>query len=426
MAKKTNNNNSNSNKTPVININELNVRPINRVPLDIAKWRAAHKTAEGLAKNRKPLYDIYNDVLVPNGYVSSAIGKRVRAITNTPLIFRNKEGEEVEGMQNIAEKPFMETILREIILTKFWGYSLLELDIAPFKKEGNSKVKLIPREHVKPEFNIVVKNNIDIKGIDYTQPPYSDFTIAIGEDNDLGLLLPVSMFAIYARNGMMNWAEFVENFGIPVKKGLYKDEEGRRVLDEAFKTMGASGSIVAPDGTVVETAFPNSSGNSIVHKEFQQACIDAILIIVLGQTMTTNNGSSLSQAQVHKEVLEGIHIDDRQYVLRILNEKLTNVLYNLGYPVQDGKWAFVDEANLTIKEKIEIAKSVNEVAPVDDDFFYEISGVPKPKDYDKLKKERAAAKSAASFIDNKDNNDNNNLNNSNEKSFLERVSRFFL
>ena len=51
--------------------------------------------------------------------------------------------------------------------------------------------------------------------------------------------------------------------------------------------------------------------------------------LVLGQTMTTEDGSSRSQAEVHERTQEDIFDADGKYVLDVLNYEFTKVLNQL-------------------------------------------------------------------------------------------------
>ncbi|WP_255317799.1 phage portal protein family protein [Capnocytophaga canimorsus] len=49
----------------------------------------------------------------------------------------------------------------------------------------------------------------------------------------------------------------------------------------------------------VETIGTKSTGTVDIHERFADKCDEQMLIAILGQTMTTKDGSSYSQGKVH-------------------------------------------------------------------------------------------------------------------------------
>lgn len=127
-----------------------------------------------------------------------------------------------------------------------------------------------------------------------------------GRDDDLGLLLKVAPYVIYKRGGFGDWAQFVELFGMPIRIGKYNslDDTSRRMLIEAFETAGSAPYMVVPKESEIETTLMSGTTNGALYDDFRKACNEEILITILGQTMTTQSGSSLSQSQVHLAVQE--------------------------------------------------------------------------------------------------------------------------
>ncbi len=379
---------NNSKETGII-VNTINIRPINRQSLDIGKWRTAMIHAEGLTKQRRQLLELYDDAL-NDGHLKSIVEKRIKAITNIELKFYDKNGEENEELSNLTEKPFFETLLKEIINSKFWGYSLLELE-AWDNANAESKTHLIDRRHVKPELGIVVRNSIETTGIPYNEDPYVRFVVRAGEDKDKGLLLQAAQYAIYKRNGISDYAEFCEVFGMPFRHATYSDPENKEIIDNMFEKMGAAGYVATPEGVEINSQYSNVSSGSSLHNDFRKACNDEMSVTILGQTETTNSSASsgYAQSKTHADVLHEIHEDDRQFVLRVLNVELNRVLINFGFKA-DGTWKFVDKENINLKERVEIdIKLKNEgKLPITDDYLYQRYNIPKPENYDQLKKEQ--------------------------------------
>ena len=68
---------------------------------------------------------------------------------------------------------------------------------------------------------------------------------------------------------------------------------------------------------------------------------------------------SLSQSKTHLNVSDEISSDDIAYVLEILNFELLPRLEKRGYSVKNGFFVFPEKDNLTLKDKLAIAKDVD-------------------------------------------------------------------
>jgi phage gp29-like protein len=368
-----------SSNAPAI-INNVTVRPVARGSVDIQKWRNALILAEGEYDQRVLLYDLYEDMVL-DGFLMDAIDKRVNDITNCSLQYVDANGKPADLINEILETTFFEDFLSEVMQSKFWGHSLMELDWgAPGTKTGHTH--LIPRKHVKPRLGIVTREQWGMDGISYRELPN---IIEVGKPNSLGRLLQVSQYVIYKRGGFGDWAEYAETFGTPFRWATYNNDESRKVLESALAQAGTAGYVVAPVDANLQFLNANPSGQGdMLFGRLRQACNEEISITILGNTMTTTEArsSGYAQSKTHAETQEAIHKADRRFVLRILTEKLTPYLERLGYPVNGGYWQYVDEEKLSLSERIAIDMQVATKVPIPNYYWYERYKIPAPTESD--------------------------------------------
>ena len=135
---------------------EILVRPIHRGVNDIGSWRSALRLAD--LGNRTKLYDLFTDLLI-DGYLSDAIDKRIDAVTDADLAF-TIDGKRIDEMDALMDTPEFESLLREIMLSRFWGVSLVEcLFIDGFSFNS------IPRKHIRTKTKEVAIREEDEHGI---------------------------------------------------------------------------------------------------------------------------------------------------------------------------------------------------------------------------------------------------------------------
>lgn len=351
--------------TPVYN--QILIQPVRRGINDIGSWKSALRSADmGL---RWLLYDLYTDILI-DGTVTDAIGKRIEAITDCDINFTvNKK--EVPVMNDLIDTLEFEELLKEIMWSIFLGISVDECSFV-----NGFDFNSIPRKHIRPKEKVILRQQSDTTGISYED---DDMIIQWGDDDDLGLLLKIAPYVIYKRGGFGDWAQFVELFGMPQRIGKYNsmDEQSRRLLIQAFEEAGSAPYLVIPKESEVEQTTLSGSTNGALYNDFRNACNEEILITILGQTMTTKDGASLSQSKVHMEVQEKKHRSDRRFVIRMLNKYLVPLLESRGYPVHGGKFSFVDKKD---EIKVDELKTLSTMFPIPRSYGYEKYGIPEPKE----------------------------------------------
>ena len=76
------------------------------------------------------------------------------------------------------------------------------------------------------------------------------------------------------------------------------------------------------------------SNNSDAYNVFDKMidrCNSEISKLILGQTMTTDDGASRSQAEVHERVLDNVGFSDKQFLYNVNNNQLIPMLNALGF-----------------------------------------------------------------------------------------------
>lgn len=347
---------------------QIIVQPVVRTVHDVAAWRSALRMADN--GNRTKLYDLYSDILL-DGVLADAIDKRIDAVKDADLSF-TIDNKDVDVMYDLMDTVEFEELIGEIMMAKFWGISVDEFD---FDEDRAFRFTSINRKHIRPKLKEIVRQQTDDRGISYAG---DDRVIQWGKDDDLGLLLKVSPLVIYKRGGFGDWAQFVELFGMPLRIGKYSamDEASRRELIRAFETAGSAPYLVIPKETEATQEANAASGNGLLYKEFRQACTEEILITILGQTMTTVDGSSLAQGQVHMAVQEKKHRADRRFVERMLNRYFVPMLIRRGYPVTGGKFRYMDaKRELEVHEIIQLS----DILPIPQSYLHEKYNIPLPE-----------------------------------------------
>jgi phage gp29-like protein len=361
------------------------ITQIQRQQIDIGKWRNALKSAESITNpNRTALYDIYSDIELDT-HLTSVMSKRKAAILKKKIIFE-RDGKEDEAVMAQIESPWFHRFMNDLLDTIGWGHSLFQ-----FYKEGDwIAYDLIPRKHVKPEKGIITKNQSDQDGLLYRDGQFPN-VLEVKYYTALGLLVKAAPWVIYKRNGVGDFAQFAEIFGQPMREGIYDgyDDEARKKLVSDLTAAASSPVFVHAQGTevkIIDTPFKASSVG--IYDKLIEVCNAELSKLILGNTLTTQQGENgaRSLGDVHKEGEEDINITDEQFVSDTLNYDMTDIFANLGINTAGGVFTINEPTSIDLTQRIAVDIQVANKVPVSDDYFYETYGIPKPDNYEELKR----------------------------------------
>ncbi|MBR3648266.1 MAG: DUF935 family protein [Paludibacteraceae bacterium] len=380
---------------PSIIVQEIKLVSPDRNRKDVGNLKQAIERAESVElPNRYKLMDLYHDVVTIDGHLSGLLEKRTKAVTNKRLTFIDASGKKVDEMDKLIKSPKFERLLEIFMERLYFGCAAVEF-IVGAKFDFNE----IDRRHVRPETGEIAISQFDTKGVSVSELP---MVMMLGEPYELGKLLQCSMYALYKRSGFGDFAQFVEIFGQPVRVVKYDaydkktQEDLRKVLDES----GSSLVMMIPKQADFEMLDgKTSNGTGELQERLINCCNQEMSVAILGnsETTTSSKSSGYAQAEVHADQQMEITISDIRYVENLLNgDYMTTLLAGYGYPVNGGRFLFEVEKNLyELQARLNIDTQLANRIPIDDDYFYETYGIPKPDNYDQMKKEQEERRQAA-------------------------------
>ena len=130
-----------------------------------------------------------------------------------------------------------------------------------------------------------------------------------------GLAYLAATMWLLKSTAVRDWWAYGEVFGIPVRVGKYgpnATDEDIQTLVDAISALASDAGCIIPDTMQVEFVQATRGGGQSDALFPAQArwCDEQVSKAVVGQTMTADDGSSLSQAQVHADVRDDLVEDD--------------------------------------------------------------------------------------------------------------------
>ncbi len=280
------------------------------------------------------LIEVFNDALM-DGQLTAVTGNRTLRTTNKEFVINDPDGIlDRQRSKFIKDKKWFRDLVKHAHHSIYFGYSLILITEA--EKADIKKVKLIDRAFVNPSYELWVKEVTHNKGLSYKDFPRELLYADLGEG--IGLLEKAVPYTILKRHSWSSWDEFEELFGIPIRiaKVASQSDAVKQEVAHWLDEMGSAAYGVFPTGTEVDIKENSKSDSFNVFYKKLEALDREIAILVLHQTMTTDNGSSQSQAKVHENTLKEVIKDDEKNILTYLNDSLLPVMRDYGYDIPKG------------------------------------------------------------------------------------------
>jgi phage gp29-like protein len=206
-------------------------------------------------------------------------------------------------------------ITEKMLFSVFYGWGVAEVIWRP----NGARVsfdRIVVRDRARFRFDIDGNLYLWTTGGGWQVMPERKFwTVTTGGDNHdepYGLGLAHSLYwpVFFKRNDIKFWLMFLEKFGMPtamakVPAGMMNDPKSVNQAIQMLQQIATDAGVVVPDNVVVEL-LEASRGGSADYAGMFEAMNASISKIVVGQTMTTDSGSSRAQGEVHERVAQKI------------------------------------------------------------------------------------------------------------------------
>lgn len=350
---------------------------------DIGDWRHAWQLAINVDHpNRQPLYDIYRDVDA-DLHLSGCVDQRKGFVLARSFKLVTTDGKEQQEAAHYFKQEWFRQLLKLALDSVYWGHSLIELGNVVNDGDGcrsYDSVKLIPRKHVIPEYGRIITDLGQdwTTGIEYRRQPFAQWLIEAGQPDNLGKYLKAAIQTIPKKNALAFWDTFAEIFGMPMRiaKTTTRDEKELAKMERMMDSMGASLWGVFQEGTEIEVVESTKGDAFNVYDKRIDRANSELSKLIIGQTMTIEDGSSLSQSQTHLEVLENLIQDDRNMLADIVNNQLIPRMVKHGFPVKGLLFKWDDAVDYTPEQQVAFETMVSDRYEVDPNYFAEKYNMP--------------------------------------------------
>lgn len=301
-----------------------------------------------------PIQQLYKDAMLDN-HLQGAIENRILRVINKEFVLKDTEGNIDRKRSAYIQTKWFRHIVRRAMESEFYGYSLVFINDL---MQPHRSVVDIPRENVIPEKGVLVKNgfNPHDQAIPFREFPNHLIYIQLRPDAT-GTLERIAPLTIFKRHSWAAWDQFEQVFGMPIRiaRTMINTQKHRDDLQMWLETMGTASYAIFDKQTEIELKENQKSDAYNVFFQKVQAINKEISKGVVGQTMTMDDGSSQSQANVHMSIYDEITSSDINNIQDWVTDEFLPVMRFHGFDIPEGYYLSIMEKEvIKPKEKINI------------------------------------------------------------------------
>jgi SPP1 gp7 family putative phage head morphogenesis protein len=356
--------------------NVITERQLFRFNADLGKWRNAILYAESVdSPNRIELIRVFQEVTLDN-HLTSVLNSRTEKVLSHKFLLVDQNGEVNQEATMILQKSWFLKFIKLALDSKWWGYSLIQFDDLEDLSFGVTEI--VPREYVEPKMSIVKQEPSMTSGIRYDQEPVNVWSFFVGSD-DLGILNQIAPVAIWKKNAFGSWAEFVDTFGIPPRIGRtdVRDTKNRQNMLDMLANMGRMAYGVFDHDDKIDLIDPKHGDAWETFDKLIERANSEMSKNITGGTMTADDGSSRSQAEVHERGFDVINRGDLRWVENLMNERfLSWLITNHNFPFEGLTFKYDQTESLSLTDQKDIIKELLPHYHIPADWINDRFGVP--------------------------------------------------
>lgn len=318
---------------------------------EINDWQAArYAFYQAEIPRFYPMQEVYEDIML-DGHLTAVTEDRTLRTTNKDYVFAINGIKDDKLTDLIKDQEWFDVVLEEAHKSIYRGETFIW--ISDFEKGNIKKVETIERGLIVPGQKILLSDINGNTGLDISE--VDDVLLYANFYSNIGMLEKAAVYTILKRHSWGSWDEFEELFGVPIRiaKIASQSETVKNEVAGWLEEMGSAPYGVFPIGTEVDIKENSKTDSFNVFYMKIQALDKELSKLILHQTMTTENGSSKSQGEVHENTLGEVTTSDRKKMLSFLNKRLVPAMRKLGYKIPENA-KIITEKTIVAKDQIEI------------------------------------------------------------------------
>lgn len=259
-------------------------------------------------------WGVYDEIL-HDSQVASCLQQRRNAVVsrNWDVVPGDDEDprsvEAAEALKDMLSAIGWDRITDKMLFAPFYGYQVAELlwDTSGPVWHFDIRVRHARRFRYDDQDRLRLLTRADMLGEILPERNFWVLRAGSSDDDEVygrGLAEWLYWPTVFKRNGLKFWNNFLDKYGAPTAVGKYPagtpDAQIVNLLG-AMQAIATDTGIAIPDRMMIEFLEATRAG-AADYEELVRYCDEAISKIILSQTMTTDDGASRAQGEVHSGV----------------------------------------------------------------------------------------------------------------------------
>lgn len=320
---------------------------------DIAKMRTAQNAFRN-AENPSvwQLYNLY-DYILDDATLTSQIENRIQDTLGSSFTLKQKGGDvDQELTDTFQNSELFNEIITQIINTRFYGYSVIELD---WKQEGQNEAQLaatlLPRQNILPKSGTLLFDYNEEKGVKYRElPEYGTWILEFGKPGEMGLINKAIPYCLFKRFATSCYSELCEIYGIPprVYKTDTQDPQAVARGKQMMRDMGSAAWFIIDTTEEFEWA-KGSTTNGEVYTNLIRLCDNQNSLLISGAIVGQDTvHGSYNKDEAGQKLLSKLILADMAMVEMYMNTRVMPALARIGIIPADYVFAWEVSEDLGI------------------------------------------------------------------------------
>lgn len=324
---------------------------------DIAKMRTAQNAFRN-AENPSvwQLYNLY-DYILDDATLTSQIENRIQDTLGSSFTLKQKGGDvDQELTDTFQNSELFNEIITQIINTRFYGYSVIELD---WKQEGQNEgqneaqlaATLLPRQNILPKSGTLLFDYNEEKGVKYRElPEYGTWILEFGKPGEMGLINKAIPYCLFKRFATSCYSELCEIYGIPprVYKTDTQDPQAVARGKQMMRDMGSAAWFIIDTTEEFEWA-KGSTTNGEVYTNLIRLCDNQNSLLISGAIVGQDTvHGSYNKDEAGQKLLSKLILADMAMVEMYMNTRVMPALARIGIIPADYVFAWEVSEDLGI------------------------------------------------------------------------------
>lgn len=315
----------------------ITIQQLDRAKADIQLWRDGLDDWEDIYyPDRTKMMQLYQEIL-NDDTVSGFIENTKNRILASTFDVIDGNGDIIEDKHLMFDTDWFEYMVENFVVAELIGCRLLEITA---EKQGTidivNDIFHIPDNYILPQIRKIFRNE-GCHGdyIDYDPRPIE--LIEFGDPFSKGLLNSIAPLYIYKKNAMAYWSNYQSKFGVPpvIAKTDLDNENQVNTLVDFLKEMASNSFGVVDLQDEIEGLKTNATEGYNTYEKMITMFDSAIRRRLEGQTMTSEEGSSRAQAEVHQNTGDIWFWGRLRKFRRLMNSQILPLLVKYGFDLNE-------------------------------------------------------------------------------------------